>query len=75
MTQKELIDRVASETGGDKGRRYKDVKQTNVKVKTEKEQREIERKLKETGYRKIADCMWVVIYRKKSNEVIIERDY
>ena len=68
MTQKELIDRVASETGGDKGRRYKDVKQTNVKVKTEKEQREIERKLKETGYRKIADCMWVVIYRKKATK-------
>lgn len=48
---------------------------TNIKANTQEEQREIERKLKETGYTKIADCMWVKIYTKNNNEITVEREW
>jgi len=48
---------------------------TNIQCYTKKEQMETERKLKETGYQKIADCMWVKIYHKGNNEIIVNREY
>jgi hypothetical protein len=48
---------------------------TEIKVNTEQEQREVERKLKETGYNKIADCMWAKIYTKNNNEIVVNREW
>lgn len=48
---------------------------TEIRTKTENEQKNIEKKLKETGYNKIADCMWVKIYIKNNNEIAIIREY
>jgi hypothetical protein len=48
---------------------------TEVNCYTEEEQRETERKLKETGYNKIADCMWAKIYHKGNNEIVVNREY
>lgn len=48
---------------------------TEVKAYTENEQREIERKLRETGYRKTADCMWAKVYNNGNLEVIVSREF
>jgi hypothetical protein len=56
-------------------RRVKDMLRTEVKANNEKELREIERKLKETGYTKIADCMWAKIYAKGNNEIVVTREF
>ena len=48
---------------------------TEVSTYTEKEQREIEKKLKETGYQKTNDCMWTRIYRKGNLEIVISREW
>lgn len=48
---------------------------TEVKAYTENEQREIERKLRETGYTKTADCMWAKIYNKGNNEIVVSREF
>lgn len=48
---------------------------TEIKCTTREEQREIERKLKETGYKKTTDCMWVKIFVKGNNEIVISREW
>lgn len=48
---------------------------TEVKVNGIEEQREVERKLKETGYQKTADCMWTKIFVKNNNEIVVNREY
>ena len=48
---------------------------TEIKAFTEKEMRYAERKLIETGYKKTNDCMWVKIYMKNNNEIILTREY
>ena len=48
---------------------------TQVNVYTQAEQREIETKLKQTGYKKTSDCMWVRIYTKGNNQVVISREW
>lgn len=41
---------------------------TEIKAYSENEMRNIERNLKETGYTKTNDCMWVTIYTKLTKE-------
>ena len=53
----------------------KDMIRTEIKTYTEREQREVERKLQETGYNKIADCMWAKIYTKNNNEIVVNREW
>lgn len=48
---------------------------TEVKVYLRDEKRDVECKLKATGYVKVADCMWVKIYRKGDNEIVVSREY
>jgi hypothetical protein len=48
---------------------------TEIKVYTEREQREVERKLHETGYNKTLDCMWAKIYIKNNNEIVVNREW
>lgn len=48
---------------------------SNVKAYSEKEQREIEWKLKITGYNKTADCMWAKVYSKGDMEIVLEREW
>lgn len=55
--------------------RYKDMIRTEIKAYTEKEMRDTERKLKETGYTKTNDCMWVKIYAKNNNEIVLTKEY
>lgn len=31
--------------------------------------------MKRYGYKKIADCMWVMIYEKNGNRVVISREF
>lgn len=47
---------------------------TEIIVQSNTESAKIEQKLKETGYTKTADCMWVKIYKKGNNEIIITRE-
>ena len=46
-----------------------------IKMWNEKDMRENESNLKGYGYTKIADCMWVKIYKKGNNEVTLVREY
>lgn len=46
-----------------------------IKAYTEKDMRDTERKLKETGYAKTNDCMWVKIYTKNNNEIVLIKEY
>lgn len=48
---------------------------TEIKIYSENEQREVEYKLKATGYSKVADCMWAKVYHKGNNEIIVSREY
>lgn len=48
---------------------------TDIKAFTEEEMRTVERKLIETGYTKTNDCMWVKIYIKNNNKIILTREY
>ena len=48
---------------------------TYVRANTEAEQREIEKKLRQTGYTKTNDCMWAKVYVKGSNEIIVNREW
>lgn len=48
---------------------------TEIKCYNKAEQREIENKLKSTGYIKTADCMWVKIYTKGNNEIVVSREW
>lgn len=48
---------------------------TELNANTEAEMREIEKKLKQTGYLKTSDCMWVKIYRKGNLEITISREF
>lgn len=48
---------------------------TEIKAYTENEMREIERKLKVTGYAKTNDCMWVKIYTKNNNQIVLTREF
>ena len=48
---------------------------SNVKANTEVEMKEIETKLKQTGYTKTSDCMWSKIYEKNQNMIIVEREF
>lgn len=48
---------------------------TEIKANSENELREIERKMKETGYTKTNDCMWAKIYIKGNNEIVVTREY
>lgn len=48
---------------------------TEIKAYTEKEMRDTERKLKETGYTKTNDCMLVKIYTKNNNEIVLTKEY
>lgn len=45
------------------------------KVMSEKESRAYERELKNNGFRKTADCMWVKIYEKENLQVVLSREY
>ena len=42
---------------------------------TQKDQVEYEKKIKSEGYLKISDCMWVKVYRKGYEEVVLCREY
>ena len=46
---------------------------TEIKAYTENEMREIERKLKVTGYAKTHDCMWAKSETKNNNEIVLTR--
>ena len=48
---------------------------SEVKAINEKHLREIERKLNETGYTKVSDCMWAKIYTKGNIEIVVTREY
>lgn len=48
---------------------------TYVEANTKAEQREIEKKLRQTGYTKTSDCMWVKIYTKGNNEIVVNREW
>jgi len=48
---------------------------TDVNAYSKEEQREIEAKLKMTGYKKTADCMWVKIYTKGNLEIVVCREW
>ena len=48
---------------------------TEVKVYSKEESMEVVEKLKNTGYVKVADCMWVQIYHKGNKEIIVSREY
>lgn len=48
---------------------------TEIKVNNKEDMREVENKLRQTGYTKTADCMWVKIYTKGNNEIIVSREY
>ncbi|MBO5971341.1 MAG: hypothetical protein J6S14_22940 [Clostridia bacterium] len=48
---------------------------TYVKANTEAEQRDIEKKLSQTGYTKTSDCMWTKIYTKGNNEIVVNREW
>ena len=52
-----------------------DMIRTEIITNTESEQKEVERKLRETGYTKTNDCMWVKIYIKDNNEIIVNREW
>ena len=56
------------------GREY-NMTRTELNAYTAQEMREIESKLKNTGYKKTADCMWVKIYVKGNLEVVISREW
>ena len=51
------------------------MKRTEINVYSKEESMEVVRKLKDTGYVKVADCMWVQIYHKGNNEIIVSREY
>ena len=48
---------------------------TEIKANNENELREIERKMKETGYTKTNDCMWAKIYTKGNMEIVVTREF
>lgn len=48
---------------------------TEIKCYNENERNEVIKKLKNTGYSKISDCMWTVIFIKGNNEIIVNREY
>ena len=48
---------------------------TIINTYTEAEQKEVEKKLRETGYTKTSDCMWVKIYTKGNNEIVVSREW
>ena len=48
---------------------------TDIKANSENEMKEIERKLKETGYTKTNDCMWGKIYTKGALDCVVTREY
>ena len=52
-----------------------DMIKSEIKVYSEKVEKEIIAKLARTGYAKTADCMWAKIYRKGNLEVIVSREY
>ena len=45
------------------------------KAMSEKEGRVYERELKNNGFRKASDCMWVKIYEKENLQVSVLREY
>ena len=55
--------------------RYKEMIKTEINVKSEEERKNVERKLKETGYQKTSDAFWAKIYVKGSNEITVTRDF
>lgn len=46
-----------------------------IKMWDEKDMNENEKNLKEYGYKKTSDCMWVKIYKKGDKEVSLVREY
>lgn len=52
-----------------------DMTKIEFKVMSEKESRAYERELKNNGFRKTADCMWVKIYEKENLQVVLSREY
>ena len=48
---------------------------TKIKIYTEEDMRYNLNQLKRYGYSKIADCMWIVIYKKGNSEVTLVREY
>lgn len=46
---------------------------TNITVSSEKEEKEIIKKLILTGYKKTSDCMWAKVFEKPNLMIIIER--
>lgn len=45
------------------------------KAMNKKEEQAYERELKDNGFRKTADCMWVKIYEKENIQVVLSREY
>ena len=48
---------------------------TTIKFYTEKDMYNKEKELKQNGYKKIAECMWVKIYKKEDIEISLSREY
>ena len=48
---------------------------TIIEVFSETEEKDHIKKLTETGYKKISDCMWTKIYKKNQNEIVISREW
>ena len=48
---------------------------STIKMWSEKDMNENERNLKEYGYTKTSDCMWVKIYEKENSKVTLIREY
>ena len=46
-----------------------------IKMWNEKVMAENERNIKEYGYTKTSDCMWVKIYEKGNSQVTLIREY
>lgn len=49
--------------------------ETRIEARNEKEMKNIEKKLIDTGYTKSSDCMWVKIYNKGNSTIIINRGF
>lgn len=54
---------------------HRKTKAFEFKPTNDKERILAQRKAKERGYKKTADCMWVQIYTKGNCEIIITKDY
>lgn len=47
----------------------------SVKCNTPEQMRETEHRIKEAGFKKTADCMWVKVYTLENTEIIVTREW